>query len=121
MPHFFFTFDLKSGYHHVDIHEDCWDLFEMRGYINQCSSWHDSLRLTPDVHLGLLLWQTQTPFLKGQPIWFGAGVARVAFSDANSTGYGGYVVELGPHDMERTQGCVSSFMFLCMTTERACY
>ena len=21
---FFFTFDLKSGYHHVDIHEDCW-------------------------------------------------------------------------------------------------
>ena len=20
----FFTFDLKSGYHHVDIHEDCW-------------------------------------------------------------------------------------------------
>jgi len=25
--------------------------------------------LTPDVHLGLLLWQTQTPFLKGQPIY----------------------------------------------------
>ena len=21
---FFFTFDLKSGYRHVDIHEDCW-------------------------------------------------------------------------------------------------
>ena len=21
---YFFTFDLKSGYHHVDIHEDCW-------------------------------------------------------------------------------------------------
>ena len=98
-----------------------WAFHGVRGYINRRYSWHDSLRLTPDVHLGLLLWQTQTPFLKGQPIWFGAGVARVAFSDANSTGYGGYVVELGPHDMERTQGCVSSFMFLCMTTERACY
>ena len=21
---FFFTFDLKSGYHHVNVHEDCW-------------------------------------------------------------------------------------------------
>ena len=83
-----------------------WAFHGVRGYINRRYSWHDSLRLTPDVHLGLLLWQTQTPFLKGQPIWFGAGVARVAFSDANRTGYGGgYVVELGPHDMERTQGC----------------
>ena len=49
------------------------------------------------MHEELLFWQTQTPFLKGQPIWFGAGITCVAVSDASSTGYGGYVLELGPH------------------------
>ena len=63
--------------------------------INRRSSWHDSLCLRPDVHEELLFWQTQTPFLKGQPIRFGTGITRVAFSDASSTGSGGYVVELG--------------------------
>ena len=32
----------------------------------------------------------------GQPIWFSPGTTRVAYSDASSSGYGGYVVELGP-------------------------
>jgi len=30
------------------------------------------------------------------PIWFSPGTTRVAYSDASSSGYGGYVVELGP-------------------------
>jgi len=58
--------------------------------LHQHSSWHD-------VHEELLFWQTQTRFLKGQPIWFGAGITHIAFSDANSMGYGGYVLESGPH------------------------
>ena len=49
------------------------------------------------MHEELLFWQTQTPFLKGQPTWFGAGITRIAFSDASSMGCGGYVLELGPH------------------------
>jgi len=36
------------------------------------------------VHEELLFWQTQTPFLKGQPVWFGAGITRIAFSDAST-------------------------------------
>ena len=34
--------------------------------------------------------------LNGRAIWFSPSVTRVAYSDASSTGYGGYVVELGP-------------------------
>ena len=52
--------------------------------------------LTPEVREDLLFWQTHIPFLKGQPIWFEPGVTRVAYSDVSSTGYRGYVVELGP-------------------------
>ena len=29
---YFFTFDLKSGYHHVDIHEDCWPYWLYMGH-----------------------------------------------------------------------------------------
>ena len=28
---YFFTFDLKSGYHHVDIHEECWPYLHFYG------------------------------------------------------------------------------------------
>ncbi len=63
--------------------------------VNQCRSWYDSVRLSPDACEELAFWQSHVPFLMGQPIWFGAGVTRVAFSDASDSGYGGYVVELG--------------------------
>ena len=32
-----------------------------------------------------------------QPIWHNPGVLRVVYSDASSTGYGGYTVEHGTH------------------------
>ena len=54
--------------------------------INQRFSWNDSLYLTPDVREELRFWQTQIPFLKGQPIWFEPGVTRVIYSDASSAG-----------------------------------
>ena len=33
----------------------------------------------------------------GQPIWFEASATQIAYSDASSSGYGGYVVEIGPN------------------------
>ena len=30
-------------------------------------------------------------------MWFGSSAVRVAYSDASDAGYGGYIVELGPH------------------------
>ena len=36
------------------------------------------------------------PLFNGQPIWFDSSATRVAYSDASSSGYGGYVVETGP-------------------------
>ena len=49
-----------------------------------------------DVLEELLFWKQNIDFFNGQPIWFSAGTTRVVFSDASSTGYGGYLVELGP-------------------------
>ena len=43
----------------------------------------------------LLFWQNSIGQLNGQPIWYTSSTTRVAFSDASSTGYGGYVVEIG--------------------------
>ena len=34
--------------------------------------------------------------LNGRAIWFSPGITRGALSDASSTGFGGFVVELGP-------------------------
>ena len=57
------------------------------------------------VHVGFLsteardelhFWQHKIVQLNGCAIWFSASVTRVAYSDANGTGCGGYVVELGP-------------------------
>ena len=39
--------------------------------------------------------QSSITGLNAHPMWFSPGTTRVAFSDASSTGYGGYVVELG--------------------------
>ena len=49
-----------------------------------------------DVLEELLFWKQNIDFFNGQPIWFSVGTTRVVFSDASSTGYGGYSVELGP-------------------------
>ena len=43
----------------------------------------------------LLVWRDSVKKFNGQPIWFSPGATRMAYSDASSTGFGGYVVELG--------------------------
>ena len=41
-------------------------------------------------------WKQNIDRCNGQSVWFSASATRVVFSDVNSTGYGGYTVELGP-------------------------
>ena len=63
--------------------------------IDSRHSWSDQLKLSTDASDELEFWQTSISGLNAHPIWFSSGTTRVAFSDASSTGYGGYVVELG--------------------------
>ena len=64
--------------------------------LNQRRFWADWLNLTGDALEELHFWKMNIDYFNGQSIWFSAGATRVVFSDASSTGYGGYTVELGP-------------------------
>ena len=44
----------------------------------------------------LVFWQFKLDNLNGRRIWFKSIAVRVACSDASDTGYGDYIVELGP-------------------------
>ena len=44
----------------------------------------------------LVFWQSKLDNLNGRRIWFKSSTVRVAYSDVSDTGYGGYIVELGP-------------------------
>ena len=63
--------------------------------INCSRSWADRLCLSIDSQLELKFWLDSVDFLNGKPIWFSSGATRVVYSDASTTGYGGYMVELG--------------------------
>ena len=64
--------------------------------INQRIFWSDRLFLSLEAQDELKCWQHNIAQLNGWPIWFSPSATRVAYSDASSTGCGGYVVELGP-------------------------
>ena len=64
--------------------------------LNSRRSWSDRLRLPEDAKMELVFWKECIPMFNGQAIWFESGATRVAYSDASSSGYGGYVVEFGP-------------------------
>ena len=64
--------------------------------LNQRSCWSDKLTLHKDTSEKLSFWLQNIASFNGQSIWFSAGSTRVVYSDASSTGYGGYAVELGP-------------------------
>ena len=64
--------------------------------INKRKTWLDSLLLSEEAKAELRFWQECLPLFNGQPIWFESSATRVAYSDASSSGYGGYVVEIGP-------------------------
>ena len=62
--------------------------------INCRRCWSDRLRLSDGAREELNFWERCVDSLNGRPIWFMPGVSRIVYSDASSTGFGGYVVEL---------------------------
>ena len=63
--------------------------------LNNRSSWADKCHLPAEAREELEFWKTNVQLLNGKPIWFSPGTTRIVYSDASSSGYGGYVVELG--------------------------
>ena len=63
--------------------------------LNSRSTWTDRCYLPAEACEELKFWQSNVQFLNGRPIWFSSGTMRIEYSDASSTGYDGYVVELG--------------------------
>lgn len=59
------------------------------------SSWYDSLEINADAKAELEFWLSGIDVYNGQSIWRAPSAVRVVYSDASSTGYGGYVVEHG--------------------------
>jgi len=55
-----------------------------------------------------VFWLSNLDQHNGRPIWFKSDTVRIAYSDASDTGYGGYIVELGPQ--VAAQGVWSSDM-----------
>ena len=64
--------------------------------MNTRRSWSDSVMIPADAREELRFWYHSIEHLNGRPIWFSPGSTRIAYSDASDTGYGGYIVELGP-------------------------
>ena len=83
--------------------------------INQRRIWLDRVFfLSDDVKAGLHFWKECLPLFNGQPIWFESSATRVAYSDVSSSGYGGYIVEIGPsisHGHWSAQEAVKSSMW----------
>lgn len=68
----------------------------MYAQISAQNSWFSNCYLNESVVEELVFWQSNLDHLNGRRIWFKSSAVRVAFLDANDTGFGGYIVELGP-------------------------
>lgn len=64
--------------------------------INCRRSWCDNVSLPLNAKAELEFWFRNIDCLSGKPIWFNPGATRIVYSDASESGYGGYMVELGP-------------------------
>ena len=65
--------------------------------INTWQSWCQALAISADAKVELQFWIDQLESFNGQEIWHSPSAIRLVFSDASSTGYGGYMVEYGWH------------------------
>ena len=63
--------------------------------IEQRQYWNDRLFLTDEAREELQFWQEHVDQLNEQPIWFSSGATRVVFTDASSSGFGGFIVGVG--------------------------
>ena len=64
--------------------------------ISAQNSWFSNFCLDDSVVEELVFCQSNLEHLNGRHIWFKSSAVRVAYSDTSDTGYGGYIVELGP-------------------------
>ena len=60
-------------------------------------SWYERIELDSDALNELQFWYSSIGSFNGQSIWRHASAVRMVYSDASSTGYGGYVLEHGQH------------------------
>ena len=65
--------------------------------INMRNSWCQNLTMSPEAIKELRFWSEQINSFNGQNIWHSPSAIRVVYSDASSSGYGGYLVEHGCH------------------------
>ena len=64
--------------------------------VNARKYWSERLLLSEDAKLELSFWHESLPAFNGRAIWFDSGAMRIAYSYASLTGFGSYVVEIGP-------------------------
>ena len=70
--------------------------------LNQHRFWSDRIRLSDDAYNQLMLWKS---------IWFTPGTARIVFSDASESGYGGcHEAEIGTHIAHGQISCPHLFL-----------
>ena len=67
----------------------------MYGVLNAKQSWCQCLLLSPEAKQELNFWLDQLSNFNGSDIWPRPSAVRMVYSDASSTGYGGYMVEHG--------------------------
>ena len=60
-------------------------------------SWCDVLTVIEQAKCEIEFWISGLRKFNSHPIWHRPSAVRIAFSDASDTGYGGYMVEHGPH------------------------
>ena len=65
--------------------------------INTHNSWCYTLTISPEAIKELQFWLGQINNFNGQNMWHSPSAIRVVYSDASSSGYGGYLVEHGCH------------------------
>ena len=69
----------------------------MYSQISEQVSWFCPFTLDDSViRSKLVFWLSNLDQHNGRPIWFKSSAVRIAYSDASDTGYGGYIIELGP-------------------------
>lgn len=65
--------------------------------VGQRTTWHDTLHLDDEAIDEVKFWLSSINCFNGQSIWKSASAVRLVYSDASSTGFGGYVLEHGRH------------------------
>ena len=69
----------------------------MYAMINRRKFWNEKLAISIDAREEIDFWLQNVESLNGRQFVWSPSATRVAYSDASSSGYGGYTVEVGPH------------------------